>query len=184
MERWVPAWTARFACRMARSRDGLAETERPWDLFLAGCEAYFAWSGCLSRKGVPGTAGRRHDPLLPRSTRWWDSAISGRRACWTRTSCDPAGRVAVGDGRSRRPGATSDCTRSDGDGVESSRMTDAVGAGSRVATGHLGRRLSLRPKDASGEDTYVLCEINVSAVWPFPPMAARHHRRGGAGASS
>ena len=29
------------------------------------------------------------------------------------------------------------------------------------------------PKTASGDDTYVLCEINVSAVWPFPPMAAR-----------
>ena len=28
------------------------------------------------------------------------------------------------------------------------------------------------PRTASGEDTYVLCEINVSAVWPFPPMAA------------
>jgi hypothetical protein len=28
------------------------------------------------------------------------------------------------------------------------------------------------PKTAAGEDTYVLCEINVSAVWPFPPMAA------------
>jgi len=28
------------------------------------------------------------------------------------------------------------------------------------------------PKDPSGQDTYVLCEINVSAVWPFPPMAA------------
>ena len=28
------------------------------------------------------------------------------------------------------------------------------------------------PRSASGEDAYVLCEINVSAVWPFPPMAA------------
>ena len=27
-------------------------------------------------------------------------------------------------------------------------------------------------RDASGNDTFVLCEINVSAVWPFPPMAA------------
>lgn len=27
------------------------------------------------------------------------------------------------------------------------------------------------PKDASGEDTYVLCEINVSSVHPFPPAA-------------
>jgi len=27
------------------------------------------------------------------------------------------------------------------------------------------------PKDSTGADTYVLCEINVSAVWPFPPQA-------------
>ena len=27
------------------------------------------------------------------------------------------------------------------------------------------------PKDESGADTYVLCEIKVSAVWPFPPHA-------------
>jgi hypothetical protein len=28
------------------------------------------------------------------------------------------------------------------------------------------------PPDASGNETFVLCEINVSAVWPFPPMGA------------
>ncbi|MDA8297893.1 MAG: Cj0069 family protein [Actinomycetota bacterium] len=27
------------------------------------------------------------------------------------------------------------------------------------------------PKDSAGADRFVLCEINVSAVWPFPPMA-------------
>ena len=27
-------------------------------------------------------------------------------------------------------------------------------------------------KTPGGADTYILCEINVSAVWPFPPMAA------------
>jgi hypothetical protein len=27
------------------------------------------------------------------------------------------------------------------------------------------------PRTASGEDTYVLCEINVSCVAPFPPQA-------------
>ena len=27
------------------------------------------------------------------------------------------------------------------------------------------------PKTPAGEDTYVLCEINVSAVWPFPDQA-------------
>ena len=27
------------------------------------------------------------------------------------------------------------------------------------------------PKDASGDDTYVLCKINVSSVYPFPDEA-------------
>ena len=27
------------------------------------------------------------------------------------------------------------------------------------------------PKDPSGDDSYVLCEINVSSVLPFPPEA-------------
>ena len=30
----------------------------------------------------------------------------------------------------------------------------------------------LGERNEEGHDTYVLCEINVSAVWPFPPMAA------------
>lgn len=30
----------------------------------------------------------------------------------------------------------------------------------------------LGPKNASGEDSYVLCEINVSSVAPFPDSAA------------
>jgi hypothetical protein len=29
------------------------------------------------------------------------------------------------------------------------------------------------PKDTTGADTYVLCEINVSAVWPYPTQASR-----------
>jgi hypothetical protein len=28
------------------------------------------------------------------------------------------------------------------------------------------------PRTATGEDTYVLCEINACAVWPFPPSAS------------
>jgi hypothetical protein len=29
------------------------------------------------------------------------------------------------------------------------------------------------PTNDAGDDTYVLCEINVSAVWPYPPQATR-----------
>ena len=28
------------------------------------------------------------------------------------------------------------------------------------------------PRDSSGNDTYVLCEINISAVWPYPTQAS------------
>ena len=38
------------------------------------------------------------------------------------------------------------------------------------------------PKDAAGQDTYVLCEINISSVYPFPdealmPLAEETSRR-------
>jgi hypothetical protein len=29
------------------------------------------------------------------------------------------------------------------------------------------------PRTESGEDTYILCEINVQAVWPYPPQASK-----------
>jgi hypothetical protein len=28
------------------------------------------------------------------------------------------------------------------------------------------------PRTPAGEDTFVLCEVNVSAVWPFPPQGS------------
>jgi len=39
------------------------------------------------------------------------------------------------------------------------------------------------PKTATGEDTYVLCEINVSAVWPYPEVANPKLARRAAAAS-
>jgi hypothetical protein len=35
----------------------------------------------------------------------------------------------------------------------------------------VGLRLPARPRLESGEDSYVLCEINVSSVSPFPASA-------------
>jgi hypothetical protein len=29
------------------------------------------------------------------------------------------------------------------------------------------------PKSESGDDSYVLCEINTSCAWPYPPRAHR-----------
>jgi hypothetical protein len=42
---------------------------------------------------------------------------------------------------------------------------------SNVVPDHLGRHFLYGPPDASGNDTYVLCEINVSSVFAIPGEA-------------
>ena len=36
------------------------------------------------------------------------------------------------------------------------------------------------PKTPAGQDTYILCEINASAVWPFPDQAVEKLARAAA----
>lgn len=51
------------------------------------------------------------------------------------------------------------------------RMTDLLGMGVQSLPVIWDADLLFGPKTESNEDTYVLCEINVSAVWPFPEQA-------------
>ena len=50
-------------------------------------------------------------------------------------------------------------------------MQHILGSRNALAPGHLGRRLPVRPEDNAGEDTFVLCEINVSSTFAFPEFA-------------
>jgi len=51
------------------------------------------------------------------------------------------------------------------------QMMQLLGIDRRVSADHLGCRLSLWTTRRSGPGTYVLCEINVSSVFPFPEQA-------------
>ena len=46
------------------------------------------------------------------------------------------------------------------------------GSDKRAAANRRNAKNSTGPRTAAGEDTYVLCEINVSAITPFPDSAA------------
>ena len=151
--------------------------------FLARCEPYFARFRPHHRPGLSGAPAGGDGPLLSR-------AGQGRRI---RTPVDqrPVPRAAR-----RRPGEAPqpgprlyhppDHARlpagqgEDGSGVAARPAARCSTSTREVAARDLGRRLPLRPEDGAGEDTYVLCEINVSSVSPFPdealPALARETR--------
>jgi hypothetical protein len=52
-------------------------------------------------------------------------------------------------------------------------MRDLVGLDSRELPVIWDADFLYGPKDPTGIDTYVLCEINISAVWPYPTQASR-----------
>ena len=59
----------------------------------------------------------------------------------------------------------------DGNGVELPHMTPATSSIGRLRPIIGDADFLYGPRTASGEDTYVLCEINVSSVFPFPEQA-------------
>jgi hypothetical protein len=53
------------------------------------------------------------------------------------------------------------------------RMRDLLALETRVLPVIWDADFFFGPKDPTGLDTYVLCEINISAVWPYPTQASR-----------
>ena len=142
--------------------------------FIDGCAHYFAWSGCLRRPALSITARRRLDPLLSRAQR-------GRRVPTS---------VAPRSPRRRRPSHGSTPRRRSRRWKPPTRPSIKRFAPRWRRNGcrrckrfSASTRLDLPviwdadflygPKNDAGDDTYVLCEVNVSAVWPFPPQATR-----------
>ena len=120
------------------------------------------------RAAVPVASERGDDPRLPEP----------RRGGRLRPSV-PA-RAAATRGRRPRP-HIEDVRASDRACLRRASRLPGVRVGARDAGDprprharaprHLGRRLPLRPQDGDGDDTYVLCEINVSSTFAFPEFA-------------
>jgi hypothetical protein len=152
----------------ARSRDGAFEV-LALGSFLSRCEDYLAWSGCLVDQGY-------QDRLADGMLRCYfsGSQVVGFCQQWPKGLLDedphhgapPASEMQGPD----VPAYQSLRVQAETQWVP--QMISIVGLDPHELPVIWDADFLYGPKTATGDDTYVLCEINVSAVWPFPPMAA------------
>jgi hypothetical protein len=152
----------------ARSQDGSTETTT-LGAFMTRCEEYFAWSGCLVAQAF-------QERLADGMVRCYLShdQVVGFCHQWPRGLLN---RDHLGNALARSAMVGPDATahqalrnRMQTDWVP--QMIDTLSIDRHSLPVIWDADFLYGPKAASGEDTYVLCETNVSAVWPFPPMAA------------
>ena len=152
----------------ARSRDGSAETTS-LGAFMARCEEYFAWSGCLVAQAFQERLAEgmlrcylTHDEVVGFCHQWPQALLDREDVRPAAPSSAMVGPDAPSYQRLKE--------RMQREWVP--RMSEVLGLGRESLPAIWDADFLYGPKDSSGEDTYVLCEVNVSAVWPFPPMAA------------
>ncbi len=166
----TPSSGSRLRVLDASARDGAVELIT-LDAFVERCAGYFAWSGFLVDQEYQDRLGEgmvrcyfSHDEVVGFSRQW------------------PKGLLELGPGT---PGREAVASTREGPGVAAYQRLRR--RAEREWVPEMARLLDLRPhelpviwdadflygpKDEAGEDGFVLCEINVSAVWPFPPVAA------------
>jgi hypothetical protein len=152
----------------ARSRDGASEV-LALGSFMHRCEDYFAWSGLLVDQAY-------QDRLADGMLRCYFSGgqVVGFCHQWPKGLLDDEPRhgappVTVMEG----PDVPAyEALRMQAETRWVPQMISILGLDSRELPVIWDADFLYGPKTAAGDDTYVLCEINVSAVWPFPPMAA------------
>jgi hypothetical protein len=155
----------------AQARDGAVEQLRLGD-FLARCGEYFAWSGCLVDQAYQNRLGEgmvrcyvTHDTVVGFCHQWPQALLDAER------SGEGEGTASVR--RSVMEGPDTPAYRSLRTKMEAwvPQMQDLLGIETHALPVIWDADFLYGPKSAAGEDTYVLCEINISAVWPFPPTA-------------
>ena len=143
--------------------------------FLDRCEGYFDWSGCL----VDQPYQQRLADGLVRCYFVQDQVV-GFRHQWPRGLLEPTTEAA------RRPAPPSFCEDPDTpayrllrESVEQwiPQMQQVLGLDTAALPVIWDADFLYGPKTAAGADTYVLCEVNVSATWPFPEQAVEHLAR-------
>lgn len=152
----------------ARSQDGSTETTT-LGAFMTRCEEYFAWSGCLVAQAFQERLADgmvrcylSHDQVVGFCHQWPRGLLSSDHL-----GNPPAKSAMVGPDAPAYHGLRD---RTQTEWVP--QMTDILGIERHSLPVIWDVDFLYGPKAATGADTYVLCEINVSAVWPFPPMAA------------
>jgi len=154
----------------AQVSDGSSETMTLAD-FMERCDEYFEWSGCLVdqeyQKRLADGMLRcyfNHDEVVGFARQW------------------PKGLLPFEQGESPLESPRSVMEGPDGPTYQALRnKVEREWVPQMKTILHLTRDslpviwdadFLYGQKDPAGADTFVLCEINVSAVWPFPPMAS------------
>jgi hypothetical protein len=150
----------------ARSRDGSPEVTA-LGAFMRRCEDYLAWSGSLVDQVY-------QDRLADGMIRCYfcGTRVAGFGRQWPKGLLDgpqdPAPATVMQD-----PGAPEwQALRQQAEAAWVPQMTSILGISPEELPAIWDADFLFGPKTPAGDDSYILCEINVSAVWPFPPAAA------------
>jgi hypothetical protein len=165
-----PGRDALVRVRHAMEKENAASEQLRLGDFLDRCEDYFAWSGCLVDQPFQQ---RLADGLI--RCYFVHEEVVGFLHQWPKGLLEPtaeAARQPVPESVSEGPEtpAYSLLRRS----VEQEwvpQLKEVLGLGGFALPAIWDADFLYGPKTPAGEDTYVLCEINVSAVWPFPEQA-------------
>jgi hypothetical protein len=137
--------------------------------FMRRCGAYFAWSGSLVDQAFQDRLGEGLVRCyFSRATvvgfcHQWPKGLLGDEA---HAQPHPVSSMEGPDA----PAYQAIRSRAESDYVPN--MLQTLGLCSKDLPAIWDADFLYGPKTPSGDDSYVLCEINVSAVWPFPPMAS------------
>lgn len=138
--------------------------------FFERCEEYFSWSGCLVDQAFQG---RLADGLV--RCYFVHDEVVGFCHQWPKGLLEPSSETAQlpsTESAFEAPDtATYQLLRSSAEGQWVPQMKEVLDLDTLILPAIWDADFLYGPKTASGEDTYVLCEINASAVWPFPEHA-------------
>ena len=151
----------------ARASDGSAELIA-LRAFMRRCESYFAWSGSLVDQAY-------QDRLADGMIRCYfnGTQVAGFGRQWPRGLLDNPPQDPAPGTVMQGPGAPDwQSLREQAETQWVPQMITTLGISPRDLPVIWDADFLFGPPTAAGADTWVLCEINVSAVWPFPPAAA------------
>jgi hypothetical protein len=171
----TPGLTAPVEVMHAQTRDALAPVEEmTLGDFLERISEYFAWSGSVVVQ-----------PYLMRLAEgmircyFVQDKVVGFCHQWPRGLLDASAEHQLGGAPGQR-GPMEDADVPAYQSLRSSAETQWVPGMQRLVginTADLpviwDADFLLGPKDGAGADSYVLCEINISAVWPYPTQASQ-----------